>query len=501
MRLVKGVLVGGALLLVGSFDAEARPGGGSSYSGRSGGGGGGSYSGGGGGGGSYSGDGGSGWDWGVGGDGFAIIMVGGLAILGAFAAVTSALWDSSQPAWDSTTFPVDMPIGPPPHVDVGPLQRRDPNFSLVLLEDFLFELYARAHRARSDRRELATLAPYASAHARGILASRGGREPVCVDGVVIGAMNLIRFEEADRLYVEFEANYTETIAREGQEHRLGFYVVERWTLKRARTAVSPPPAKTLAFNCPSCGAPVEYDETETCTHCGETNTFGAHAWLCSHVKVRTEETRPPTLTAYAPEVFGPEREASPGTSAAFDQLMAKHHGGNAGVFFQRVGEVYAGLNRAWSLLRWDDARPLLSDRLWLSWRYWVEAYAAQNLRNEMRDAVIERTQIAEVDGDPFFDVVVVRIFAQAIDVTLHVESNLPLAGDATRPRKYSEYWTFIRPTGRDGSDEEGACPNCGAPLEIEMAGRCKACRVKVTQGGNFDWVLSKVEQDEAYRPA
>ena len=40
----------------------------------------------------------------------------------------------------------------------------------------------------------------------------------------------------------------------------------------------------------------------------------------------------------------------------------------------------------------------------------------------------------------------------------------------------------------------------GAPLEVEMAGRCSACRVKVQRGGDFDWVLAKVQQDEAYRP-
>ena len=43
----------------------------------------------------------------------------------------------------------------------------------------------------------------------------------------------------------------------------------------------------------------------------------------------------------------------------------------------------------------------------------------------------------------------------------------------------------------------GACPNCGAPLAISMAGHCTYCKAKVT-GGDFDWVLSKIEQDESY---
>ena len=41
------------------------------------------------------------------------------------------------------------------------------------------------------------------------------------------------------------------------------------------------------------------------------------------------------------------------------------------------------------------------------------------------------------------------------------------------------------------------CPNCGAGLAINMAGSCSACNAKVTSG-DFDWVLSRIEQDEAY---
>jgi predicted amidophosphoribosyltransferase len=42
-----------------------------------------------------------------------------------------------------------------------------------------------------------------------------------------------------------------------------------------------------------------------------------------------------------------------------------------------------------------------------------------------------------------------------------------------------------------------ACPNCGAPLNVNMAGRCEHCDAKITSG-EFDWVLSRIEQDEAY---
>jgi hypothetical protein len=34
-------------------------------------------------------------------------------------------------------------------------------------------------------------------------------------------------------------------------------------------------------------------------------------------------------------------------------------------------------------------------------------------------------------------------------------------------------------------------------LRIAMAGTCEYCRVKIT-AGEFDWVLSRIEQDDSY---
>ena len=71
---------------------------------------------------------------------------------------------------------------------------------------------------------------------------------------------------------------------------------------------------------------------------------------------------------------------------------------------------------------------------------------------------------------------------------------------ARRPTSapYSEYWTLIRSAGKQGKPQTTAtCNNCGAPLKINMAGECEHCGAHVT-GGEFDWVLSKIEQDDTY---
>jgi hypothetical protein len=78
------------------------------------------------------------------------------------------------------------------------------------------------------------------------------------------------------------------------------------------------------------------------------------------------------------------------------------------------------------------------------------------------------------------------------------EAGEVVGGSRSEPRAYSEYWTLIRGSSRSGAPRaEPVCPNCGAGLNINMAGQCAYCRAKVTTG-EFDWVLSRIEQDEVY---
>ena len=73
-----------------------------------------------------------------------------------------------------------------------------------------------------------------------------------------------------------------------------------------------------------------------------------------------------------------------------------------------------------------------------------------------------------------------------------------IEGDPLYVATVTEYWTFIR--SRDFSEKaynSHECPNCGAEIKLNQAGKCEYCGTVVTSG-NFDWVLSRIEQDESY---
>ena len=73
-----------------------------------------------------------------------------------------------------------------------------------------------------------------------------------------------------------------------------------------------------------------------------------------------------------------------------------------------------------------------------------------------------------------------------------------VGGSAKRSRTFSEYWTLVRSADARGAPRlDKRCPNCGADQKVNMGGACEFCRAHITSG-EFDWVLSKIEQDDSY---
>jgi hypothetical protein len=143
-------------------------------------------------------------------------------------------------------------------------------------------------------------------------------------------------------------------------------------------------------------------------------------------------------------------------------------------------------------------RPYMSDGLFDIETYWVRTYLQQRLRNVTEGARITRIEPARVTSDAHYDAFTIRLFASSLDYTLRDSDGAVVGGSRTTPRAYSEYWTFIRGAAQKGpARTDPVCPSCGAALKINMAGACGFCQAHVTRG-EFDWVLSRIEQDEVY---
>jgi hypothetical protein len=379
------------------------------------------------------------------------------------------------------------------------IRAQDPNFSLVLLDDFLYALYAQAHTLRGAG-ALERLSAYLKPPARAALTSLGQvRE---VRGIIVGAMRYVAVEGADgnsqvvRLVIEFESNYTD-VPVQGPEQ--SYYARETWTLSRARGVVSRTPDRVRVFTCPSCGAPLDSMVGGRCQYCQATVDTGQLDWVVEGIAMASREARGPILTGTTEEQ-GTDMPTivDRDVQARFAQLAERDPQFVWAQFQARVAMIFGAMQVSWSNREWAQVRPFVSDNLFQMLAYWIEAYKRAHLRNITEGARVEQIELARVASDKFYDALTVRLFASSLDYTIADADGRVVGGNRSRPRRYSEYWTLIRGASRKGpSRTDAACPSCGAPLRIEMAGHCEYCRAKVTSG-EFDWVLSRIEQDDVY---
>ena len=403
----------------------------------------------------------------------------------------------------------DWDSGPPVQlkraISANEVKRLDPEFSQVLFEDFAFRLFSTAQRVRASADTLATVAPYMSGPAREKLLQRTPGK--VVQSAIVGAMRIYRVEvppapvDANglparmRIGIEYEANVTT------DEHT--YYSVETWIFSREAGRLSRPPgARGKEFPCPNCGAPWQSSETGTqkCASCGEIVDNGRFDWIVEQVMLASSDERPPTVTKEVPE-----RGTDLATYRAADvdaQWMDLEKDDPAITeqnLVARLNLIYRELNKGWSSNDLRAVRGLVSDGLFDYLQYWVDTYKKQGMRNQLNDMSITHTIVAKVGRDKWYDAVTIRLWATGKDFVVKSATGDLVRGSKSSPRPYTEYWTLIRSRSRRGAPiATPNCSNCGAPLQITMSGECEHCHTHITSG-EFDWVLSKIEQDDTYR--
>jgi endogenous inhibitor of DNA gyrase (YacG/DUF329 family) len=384
------------------------------------------------------------------------------------------------------------------------LRRFDPNFSEIVFTDFAYALYAKAQHARGQGPGgLDQLSPYLSEAARKALQQLNSTGLQEVKGIIIGGMKVtnVRGLETPLVHISlvFETNYTEVTKLSDQQSEMTYYVRERWELERKRDTLSPPPAQATALHCPRCGAPLQKDTAGACAFCGTRVDSGEFQWYVRRITLISREAKGPLLTSDVPEA-GTDYPTI--VQSGFAGVRLGFESNNPpfswGEFQARARLIFDELQAAWSTLNWERARPHETDNLFQMHQYWIDAYRRQRLRNALDQCTVTAMQPVKIMEDKFYNSITLRIGAQGYDYTVN-DSGRIISGSKTSLRRWSEYWTFIRNRQAQpmAARADLNCPNCGAPLKVNIAGVCQFCGGKITSG-DFDWVLSKIEQDESY---
>lgn len=381
---------------------------------------------------------------------------------------------------------------------IAELKKTDPNFSRPLILDFLQLFFTRVHQSRGSH-TWESVRPYIEQNLCSALIEES-KNVVKVENVIVGSLTLVDIfagaQTMQRLTVEFEANFTESA---DEKKKQDFYTKEQWFFRRKAGVLSKGPKDIASFACPSCGSPAELRADGSCPHCDKVVNNGQFHWQLYNISVITRGPRPPLALAPGGEEAGTERATvfQPDFEVRRKMFQLRYPEFTWQEFEKMVSTTFMTLQDAWMKKDWELARPLESDYLHSTHRYWIEKYRDGGLTNYLEEIEILSIIPVKIEQDAYFECITVRINARMRDYTMD-GSHKVVAGNKNAKRTFSEYWTFIRRAGFSESREgEKKCPNCGAPLSIGMAGICEFCSSKLTSA-DFDWTLSLIEQDEAY---
>ena len=382
----------------------------------------------------------------------------------------------------------------PPPTNVAPrLRALDPSFSEPVFLDWANLIFTRFHEARGTG-DIDAIAPYLSEFAVKDLARGPESGPVKeLHGLVIGSTRLEDVEDGELVLLDvvFRANWTAAL-KDGRDE--AFWLEEQWTFARRKGVSSRAPENVERLGCPACGSATERTSLGRCAHCGNSTRPGDSDWMVQRRRVREIERKPPLLTGTVEEV-GTDLPTVKQPNAQRRYLAlpepARQH------FDHRSAHIFQVLQTGWSEGDLELMRPLETDALFSQHRFWLEQYQKQGLSNRLQNLRLGGIEICKVDQDAYYDAITCRMRASAIDVTVRPNDARVVAGDPKRTRQWTEYWTYIRRRGAKDVASDVQCPSCTAPLKVTQAGVCAHCTTKLTRG-DFDWVLSRIEQDEEY---
>lgn len=378
-------------------------------------------------------------------------------------------------------------------------KKTDPNFSRVLFLDFASSILTKFY-SLNGKKEIFNLSPYIP---KKILTDFGNSKFDIFD-IVIGSVNINSIKEVDNqvhINVDFDFNYT--LTNEGENTR--FLSNERWTFIRKKGVLSSEPEKMRELSCPNCGSSLHFSDAGKCESCGSFVELGTKQWAVKTFYNQRRETVSTTgLAHYSQEMGTIEASIAQFGIGLKIETFAKKNNTNSKEWRKKFGEktiepYFKKMYEAWSNNKLDSIRNILTDRLYDSWMFWIDNYTKAGLRNKLDKLEISKIEFIKIEEDKFYESVTVRIYASCLDYVTDNDGKVK-GGSIKKPRKFTEYWTFIRRNGVTNDEYDlSTCPNCGAQADkIGQAGVCEYCDTKISNG-DFSWVLAVITQDEVYK--
>jgi predicted lipid-binding transport protein (Tim44 family) len=182
--------------------------------------------------------------------------------------------------------------------------------------------------------------------------------------------------------------------------------------------------------------------------------------------------------------------------SGIDAIRAHDPAFDESAFLADTQRAFFVVQEAWTQLKPETSRRVMADGLWQQHQVQIEQYVNEHKRNVLEDLAVGSATVMSAHSDQTYDTVVVRFLAACADYDIDTNNNKIVRGNR-QVGQWQEDWTFQRSseatTKVGGGTLAQKCPNCGAPLTVDLQGVCHYCKASI-MGGKYDWVLSRITQ-------
>ena len=377
------------------------------------------------------------------------------------------------------------------------LLKVDPNFSKVLFIDFARLVYTRYLESRGERdKEAGVLRPFVN---DALWQQMKKHDCLEAKDVVIGSCELSYGsidDESCTLNCVVDANVSKL--KKGAREFERYYVQDNLVFTRTIGALTQSPEQMRTLNCPSCGSPVCCDETGLCAHCGKAPKPGEGQWALKDIRSYSFEAvskldEKNNAQSRQFQTVKPWRRSAD-LAARLRDLKTTYEDFTLSGFHEKVRDCFYKLQKAWSSLQWEPTRTFQTAALYQTHMYWIEQYRRRGWRNVLQCMELLEMYPVVIQQDSFYSSITVRVYAYCVDFTEDQNGEL-VCGSRTDLTAFYEYWTFVRTRVKGENGHLKSCPNCGGKLEEALSQECTYCGGHIVSGV-FDWTLSAIDQEE-----
>jgi predicted lipid-binding transport protein (Tim44 family) len=120
-----------------------------------------------------------------------------------------------------------------------------------------------------------------------------------------------------------------------------------------------------------------------------------------------------------------------------------------GAFREMCTDRFFQIQAAWMRRDLDKLRPLLTEEMAETFGKQIDVARSRRQVNKLENITVRSVELTEAWQEQGQDYVTARLMANLLDYTVDESTGKVVDGSDSAPVKFEEFWTWVRPVGRD----------------------------------------------------